>query len=572
VSDDFVERAQAALKQVTAGLPEEAKLKGLIDKLSDSARLDPNAPAGFESLLGVLRMGEAFLRRGGTDDSELTIRGRVREASAIFVLEKHPAPERIRDSLKELEQTLSWSRAHGITELENDSLYGIYLCHSRLSGPSAAIQALLHLRENLEETRSAIPDVLERGGAFTTYPHLFGALCERLHAAGQFAEMLQAIEGSKGRGVADLLASRSGGTNETANIYDAATRIPDLCKQHHFHYLTYFVDDERTYAVVVTSDGRIHAPAPAPLSRAAISDAASRIDARGAEVLSPLIAWLEPLLDDGSIMSGGHVCVAADDDLANVPFAFLPLKGQPLADTLSTSRIHNAYHLSHVLEAVSRRPEGYLGVVVPTRQNVKMPAWVKMHADLLKPINFLAEALPGETLEGASASPKALRRYDLTGRVVHFSTHGRFRRNETPFDHSGLILADGESLPDGKAIDPETVLTPRRVLDANFDLSGSHVSMMACVSGLSRESVGGDALGMEWAMIQARAASVLSTHWDVRAKLAATFLKTFYEEWLSKKQSRAKALSATIASLKAAGGPGGETASWAAFSLTGDWR
>jgi CHAT domain-containing protein len=96
--------------------------------------------------------------------------------------------------------------------------------------------------------------------------------------------------------------------------------------------------------------------------------------------------------------------------------------------------------------------------------------------------------------------------------------------------------------------------------------------MMACVSGLSREGVGGDALGLEWAMIQAGAASVLSTHWNVRANLAATFVRTFYEQWLGKKRSRADALSATIASLRAAGGTAGEIASWAAFSLTGDWR
>jgi CHAT domain-containing protein len=92
------------------------------------------------------------------------------------------------------------------------------------------------------------------------------------------------------------------------------------------------------------------------------------------------------------------------------------------------------------------------------------------------------------------------------------------------------------------------------------------------VSGLSREGVGGDALGMEWAMIQAGAASVLSSHWDVSAPLAATFLDAFYEQWLDKKRSRAEALSATIASLRAAGGRGATTSSWAAFSLTGDWR
>jgi CHAT domain-containing protein len=214
-------------------------------------------------------------------------------------------------------------------------------------------------------------------------------------------------------------------------------------------------------------------------------------------------------------------------------------------------------------------------VVVAARDNVASPKWPEMHANLRKPIERVSRHLPGETMEGETASVAALAQHDLTGRVVHFSSHGMFPRKDldrSPFDYSGLLLADGASLPDTKAIDIDTVLTPRTVLDRNLDLTGSHVSMMACVSGLSREGIGGDALGMEWAMIQGGAASVLSTHWDVSAHLAAAFLDVFYEQWLSENQSRAKALSTTIASLRSAGGRAGEMASWAAFSLTGDWR
>jgi tetratricopeptide (TPR) repeat protein len=575
VGDDFVARAQAALKHVTSGLPDEERLKGLIDQLADAPRIDPNDPASFAQLETLLKQGEEFMRRGGGGESQLTIRGRIREASGLFVLQKQPAPEAIRKSLTELEQSLAWAEANGIVELQNDALYGIYLCHSRLQDPSAAADALLRLRGNLERARAAITDVTRRGGAFALYPYLFPALCEKLHAAGRVHEMLDAIEASKGRGVADLLTQRSGEAVADASIYGAVARISELCVEHDFHYVTYFVDDEKAYAVVVTSDGEVHAPSPVPLSRASIRQATSPVTPEAAEQLSPLIGWLEGLLEDGTISSGEHLCIAPDDDLANVPFACLPLKGRPLAETLTTSRIHNAFHLCHLLETEAPPPQVYLGVVVPAVGNVAGPSWPAMEANLRKPIARLAQGRSGEILEGKTATLDALERHDLKRRVVHFSTHGMFPRkspDKAPFDHSGLLLAYGGALPDTKAVNIDAVLTPRAVLDRALDLSGSHVSMMACVSGLSREGVGGDALGMEWAMIQAGAASVLSTHWDVSAPLAATFLDAFYEQWLDKKRSRAEALRTTIASLRAAGGRAATPSSWAAFSLTGDWR
>jgi hypothetical protein len=573
VGDDFVARAKDAMKKVIGGSPEDEQLKALIDNLTEAPRSDPSDPAGFEQLLKALEMGEDFLRRGGSAESELSVRGRVRKASAIFVQQKQPDPEEIRKSLTELEQSLDWAHDNGIVDLENDALYGMYLCHGRLKDPSSAADALLQLRANLEAARSAITDVEERGGAFSVYPHLFPALCEKLHAAGRVPEMFEAIEASKGRGVADLLTRKSGRPVSDVTIYRAVARVPELCRRHNFSYVSYLVDDEQTYVVLVTGDGRVQAPALVVLSRAAIRAAANPVTPASAQVLAPLVAWLAPFLADGTVKASGHLCIAADDDLVNVPFGLLPLKGRPLTETLSTSRIHNAYHLEHLLETDPRRPEEYLGVVVPNRQNVASDEWDKMHADLLKPIDFLATALSGETLEGPSVSPDAVASHKLAGQVLHFSTHGTFPESQPPFDYSGLILADGHALPDGEQeADTRTMLTPRKVLADKLDLTGSHVSMMACVSGLSREGVGGDALGLEWAMIQAGAASVLSSHWKVSAESAGTFLRMFYEEWLGHNRSRSEALSTTVASLRARGGRAGAKQSWAAFSLTGDWR
>ena len=62
-------------------MPDEERLKGLIDQLADAPRIDPNDPASFAQLETILKHGEEFMRRGGGGESQLTIRGRIREAS-----------------------------------------------------------------------------------------------------------------------------------------------------------------------------------------------------------------------------------------------------------------------------------------------------------------------------------------------------------------------------------------------------------------------------------------------------------------------------------------------------------
>lgn len=590
-SEGFLEKAIDALEALDTG-PSEL-IDAMRGTLKHAPRLDPSEPEDFERLLDGLRQGEAVLRGGAQDDNEISIRARVREASGIFVHGTPPAPV-IRDAIEELEYARDWAQRNGLLEIQNDALWGIYLCHSRLKEPSRAADALLGLRSNLERARARIVDPRKRGGAFSVYPHLFGALVEKLHASGRKAEVLEAIEGSKGRAVADVLTAKAGEVIEDTAISGAADHLPELCARHGFAYLTYYIDDNRTYAVLVTPSGDVRASPALPLSRAAVREAAAHVDPRqwgapaewdpyvrlpdASAALAPLVAWLQPLLDEGALETGGHLCVAADDDLANVPFAYLPLGGTPLVETLSVSRIHNAHHLAHVLAGVPAKPAAYLGVMTAPRQDTARANWDALRGHLAAPIETLSGHLQGDVLEGTGATAADLLRRPLGGRVIHFSTHGIFptlRTDASPFDASGLVLSDGRELPDIDSIargDLSTVLTPRRVLDAGAILRGSHVSMMACVSGLSREGIGGDALGLEWALIQVGASSMLASHWYVSAEVAANFLSGFYQRWLGEALPRRVAWRETVAALRASGGPHGSPAAWAAFSLTGDWR
>jgi CHAT domain-containing protein len=116
------------------------------------------------------------------------------------------------------------------------------------------------------------------------------------------------------------------------------------------------------------------------------------------------------------------------------------------------------------------------------------------------------------------------------------------------------------------------LLTPEKAL--KLDFSGSHVSMQACVSGLAKEGIGGDALGLEWALLQAGAQSLLATHWDVTAAASADFSFRFYQKWLVHKTSRAEAWRETALELlqNQCEDDKPKQYCWAGFSLAGDWR
>ncbi|MBI4499938.1 MAG: CHAT domain-containing protein [Gemmatimonadetes bacterium] len=548
---------------------------------------DPTDSKSFDQDLDALRRGEQILTRGTTSDSELTIRRKVREASGIFVGGRQPAPKRIRSTLTDLEVCLAWARAQKHTELTRDALWGIYLCQGRLGEPSRAADALLALRADLEADRAGISDPLKRGCVFSRYPHVFSALCEQLQKAGRTPELLEAIEASKGRGVADILTQKAGRSVADASIYAAVGALPELTRKHAFHYVTFHVDDERTYIALVSKAGDIHAIPPVLLGRSAIRETALHADPRewgksrlpdAAQALAPLVGWIDELLSDGVMVAGDHICYAPDEDLSNVPLQYLPVRRKPLIDFVSLSRIHSAFHLEHVLAGSDGRPERFVAFVVPTRQNTTRESWPEMKRYLREPVEWLEKHLDGDVVEERSATLQRLGAADLRAKILHFSVHGTFppaQAGRIPFEHSGIVLSPAGELPDEDGLERgelDGVLTPSKVMDLTLDLTGSHVSLMACVSGLSREGLGGDALGIEWAFTQAGAVSLLTSHWNVNAKLAAVFVRRFYEHWLTKRATRAQALVRTVAEFRKQPAPFARPECWAAFSLTGDWR
>ena len=165
----------------------------------------------------------------------------------------------------------------------------------------------------------------------------------------------------------------------------------------------------------------------------------------------------------------------------------------------------------------------------------------------------------------------------LNDAVVHFATHCFLPRTggaTIPYRSSGVVLCENGQLPVNAKYGG--LLSPERIIEKNspFGFEGSHVSLQSCVSGLSEEGAGGDALGMEWSLLIAGTNSVLSTHWNIPVESSADFCIRFYEEWLINRLSRAQAWRIAVLSLMDDSKPfdGKNAYNWASFSLAGDWR
>ncbi len=450
------------------------------------------------------------------------------------------------------------------------------------AGPAA--DALIELRNNLEGLRAGIDDPLRRAGAFSAYPYLFNVLCEKLQIADRPGDLLEAIESSKGRVIADRLTAQEGRPVRDAAIYGTVRRLPDIVRRAGCHYLTYFVDDQQVQAAFVSVDGSIHGLAPIPVSREMLQSAARQVrpdadDWRASDDLAPLVAWLGDFLDRGIVAEGDHIAYSSDEDFHNVPLQYLPFGDGVLIDVFSVSRVHSAFHLERVTSRpVAAAPREYLGVIVPSRQDLRRGRQGAFVESLTAPVAWLVEhGVKGETLVMEEATVDALETRSLDHRIIHFSVHGHFPAagEGSPYEDSWLVLADDSGIPDRKRIasrNRDGRLTPARVLSGGLDLTGSHVSMMACVSGLAREGAGGDSLGLDWALIQGGADSLISTHWPVSASCAARFFACFYGLWIADSLPRREAFRRTLLQLMGSDRSPWTLSQWAAFSLTGDFR
>ena len=543
------------------------------------------------------------------------LRQRIRHAGFVFSSEQQPEAKEIEQVASVLTEALKWAREHHFAEEENDVLWILYVYYNRSAEHPQAVEALKTLWQNLEVIRSRIANPLERAGVMDKFPHLFSSLCRLLHQLNRPAELLQAIEGRKGRFLADVLLKQTNQLEQDQSFAIPSQFLQNLKDQGNAHYLTYFVGDEKTYAVLIAKDGTFHIPNdPIPLGQTQLKQSLhyknekhnpldpanwGKFINRKQNVISdlpaqldPLVSWLEALVEKSILQQDDHLCYCPDAQLHLIPLHYVLFRDEPLVKFFSVSRIHGAAALTAILNRKPLRPAQYTAVRIsaqsdrdPELRNIeeklagfrRVPEWLKQ------------SRLTGQSIAEEEADLSAVVGLPFKQRLVHFATHGVFtdQDNINPYENSALLLAQHGQLPVTKEgtntptfqqdFDRKLDLTPHQVFDRKLDFWGSHVSLSACVSGLSKEGIGGDALGLEWALLQAGATSLLATHWNVYVESVAEFSEMFYQKWLFEGVSRAVAWRETVLNFMQKNPLPEHNIKhpeffWAAFSLSGDWR
>jgi CHAT domain-containing protein len=176
----------------------------------------------------------------------------------------------------------------------------------------------------------------------------------------------------------------------------------------------------------------------------------------------------------------------------------------------------------------------------------------------LAPPSASFAALDFEATQEAALNP-ALSRY----RYVHFATHGLL--DSLHPELSGLVLSRLD--PQGRARDGHLRLVEIYGLKLPADL----VVLSACKSGLGREVRGEGLLSLTRGFMQAGAARVAVSLWDVNDRSTASLMREFYRGLLHQKLSPAAALRAAQLQMRQSAA-WSSPYFWAAFALHGEPR
>ncbi|WP_317930277.1 CHAT domain-containing protein [Halioxenophilus sp. WMMB6] len=588
-----------SLKSVIGSLqglaPEFASLLGQLNSEVDS---EPDTLSASDAIAKshslYQKMGQFMEGMASGAGQQIALNGEIQRVSAVLAdpLQGREA-KALRTNLVSLENVRAQAIEAGLEETAVDTLWPLYVCYKRLQMLAKAIEALQLIRRWQAARRLQISDPLKRAGITQMYPLLYVELAARLTEQGEHIELLNIIEEAKGRALADSLALEAARDNELLGLENAGQWLPELMVELGAHYLTYLLDEEYCFAVCVTKTGQIHS-ATLPVGSELIGRYRNVIDPSQwgkklgfkrqpddiAKRLSPLVGWLQPLLANGSIALDDHFCYSPDGLLHLLPLHYLQFEGEPFVNRFSLSRVHCAALMQRFAAQPPRRPDHYLTVQVPlASEAANNPGKV---AQLGAVAEWLADSgLPGKPLRGTAADIATLQQQPLASALLHFATHGYFPKagsGQSAFAHSGLLLANAGQLPEGVGDEfgGGGLLSPAQILNGRpaLDLRLAHISLQACVSGLAEEGVGGDALGLEWSLLMAKAASVLSSHWNVAVGSSAEFCIVFYEQWLLAGKSRAEAWRSAVRQMMPATGAdsGASAYHWAAYSLAGDWR
>jgi len=518
---------------------------------------------------------------------ESTVRQKITEASYLLT-----DPLRGSDSVEiakvepDLIRGRDWMRDHHFPRAENDACWSLYLAYNRTNRHELAVEQLQRIRSNIEDARSQVADPGERARIQERFPYLYPCLCTLYYKLGRYEDLLEAIEASKSRILADLVTQQNPEPATEREFSSASKELSSLLGRLNSHYYTCFVDDDCVYGVLATSRGMIRASKTdinkerieyyASISNPELWGQPDPIDPVRRRIPEDLIQKLRPFvevfriaLEKNEIAEGDHICYSAHDALLNIPLHYVDLNGEQVIDFFSLSRIPGVHALQRILKQEAHIPNKYTAIDVPSLQEMNGKEGPRSPGE---PLRWLGKRFKeGTLLMGEEADKEALAQADLTECILHLNTYGRVKKDKEP----ALVFAANQKLPDlvlmqrGGA--EEQLLIPDEILSSEMEFFNSHITLRSCVSGSTKKGLRGDPPGIEWAFLFKGAASILSPGWQVSSRTATLFINTFYKNWLAEGFSRAKAWRRTVLELRSTDS-GSHPSQWAAFSLSGDWR
>lgn len=468
------------------------------------------------------------------------------------------------------------------------------ICLLRIKRPLESQKTLTKLRLLLEAKRNSIKDINLRAGVFKPFPFFYNVLTEVSFDSNQYFELLFSIEASKGRSIIDKIASEK----KQQNIY-SIFEIPmeiflRLLSENNAHYLSYFVDDDWSFVILLCNNGKIYAK-KIPIGENQLKSDVNKTDPQNwnsgktgffgskndpTVELIPFVRILSDAEEEGNLKEGEHICYCPDGPLHLYPLHYIQYGDKYLIERFTLSKVHNAYQLIDLLQSKKNKKVNF-NFLTAAAENDDNKMKIKFEE-----ISLWFEKTKTKTMKyfQSEASFENIIQAMKTSDVLHLSTHGTFcpvsnscENSENPFYNSGLLIYSNNKAPvrSDDNLDVEFLFTPELLTSNSNQLAkGCHVSLQACVSGRSKEGYGGDALGMEWAFFYTGTSSILSANWNVDLDYASEFFKEFYLNWIKNKCSKAEAhRNAAIKILRSnlledLPSP----YYWAGFSLSGDWR
>ena len=303
----------------------------------------------------------------------------------------------------------------------------------------------------------------------------------------------------------------------------------------------------RFYEALTARNVRIDDETPqARLAR--LARARQRIGKDGAKLYELLLAKL-PLRGKSRLL------IVADGALQYVPFAAIPMNGQPLVTRFELVHMPSVSALAALRrETKGRRvPERTVAVLAdPVFADARMPRLplAREEAASIARIAYRPEVRVGAAATRAAAMSGELGRY----RYIHFATHGVLD-DRTP-ELSGIALSDG-------------FLRLHEIY--NLDLPADLVVLSACQTALGKEVAHEGLVGLTRGFMYAGAERVLASLWKIDDRATAELMRGLYERMLVERMTPAAALRA--AQIEMAQSPRwSEPYHWAAFVLQGEWR